>query len=121
MGQSETIDRLNEFAEALGAALMVYQEHVEGIFHAEIAADSLPDRWFAENIKSRGLLWLKVTRLAYMGAEGRAADIKVEKEDGKEEEYNRKRVLQAIATLSLNFSNALAKALKELKEDGEEE
>ena len=92
MGRSETIDRLNDRSEALGAVLNAYREDIKDIFYLEIVADSLPDRWFAENIESRGQLWLEITRWAFLSAECRADDIEVEKEDGKEEEKKKKLV-----------------------------
>lgn len=119
----ETIDRLNIHAEALGATLTAYRETIEDIIDIKVVEDSLPDRWFAENIKSRGGLWTALTRKAFLFAESRAENIEVEKKDGKEEEYSRKRILMAIATTLLNFSNALVAARKELEqeEEGEEE
>ena len=123
MGQSELIDRLNIHAEALGATLTAYRETIEDIIDIKVVEDSLPDRWFAENIKSRGGLWTALTRKAFLFAESRAENIEVEKKDGKEEEYSRKRILMAIATTLFNFSNALVAARKELEqeEEGEEE
>lgn len=115
MKQSELIDRLNDLSEALGAVLNAYREDIKDIFYLEIVADSLPDRWFAENIESRGTLWLAITRKAFLFAESRAEDIEAEKKDGKEEEYSRKRVLLAIATVLFDFSNALVTVLKELE------
>lgn len=119
----ETIDRLNIHAEALGATLTAYRETIEDIIDIKVVEDSLPDRWFAENIKSRGGLWTALTRKAFLFAESRAENIEVEKKDGKEEEYSRKRILMAIATTLFNFSNALVAARKELEqeEEGEEE
>lgn len=115
----ETIDRVNALAEALDAVLNAYREEIKDIFYIEIVADSLPEHWFAENVEMRGQLWLTITRKAFLSAEYRADDIEVEKADGKEEEYSRKRVLLAIATALRDFSNALATALKELEPEEE--
>lgn len=119
MALRETLDRLNALSEGLDAVLNAYREEIKGIFYVEIVADSLPDRWFAENIELRGRLWLEITRKAFLSAEYRADDIEVEKSDGKEEEYSRKRVLLTIATMLLDFSNALVTALKELEAEKE--
>lgn len=123
MTTRETIDRLNIHAEALGAALTSYRETFKNIIEIEVVEDSLPDRWFAENIKSRGALWTMLTRKAFIAAEFRAEDIEVEKKDGKEEECSKKRILMAIATLLHDFANTLVTARKELEqeEEGEEE
>ena len=120
MKHKEAVERVNELAEGLDAVLTAYREDIKGIFYLEIVADSLPDRWFAENIESRGPLWLALTREAFLLAEYRADNIEAEKTDGKEEEYSRKRILLAIATVLFDFSNALAMALKELEESEEE-
>ena len=117
----ETIERLNDHSEAAEAVLNAYREDIKDIYNIEIVADILPNRWFVENVTERGHIWLMAIRKAFLAAECRADNIEVKKEDGKEEEYSRKRVLLAIATVLLNFSNLLATALKELEEEGEEE
>lgn len=122
MTTRETIDRLNIHAEALGATLISYRETFKDIIEIEVVEDSLPDRWFAENIKSRGGLWTVLARKAFIAAEFRAEDIEAEKKDGKEEEYSKKRILMAIATLLHDFANMLVTARKELEPgEGEEE
>lgn len=115
----ETIDRLNDLSDAAEAVLNAYREDIGDIYDIEIAADILPDRWFVENITERGRIWLVAIRKAFLAAECRADNIEVKKEDGKEEEYSRKRVLLAIATLLLDLSNALVAALKELEAEKE--
>ena len=83
---------------------------------ASIAQDALPDRWFKENIKSRGPLWFQIARMACMSTGTTASGMEPE----TQEEHRYKRVLETISFLSLDFSNALGKALKELEESEEE-
>nr|DAK51773.1 MAG TPA: hypothetical protein [Caudoviricetes sp.] len=115
----ETIDRLNDLSDAAEAVLNAYREDIGDIYDIEIAADILPSRWFVENITERGRIWLVAIRKACLAAECRADSIEAKKEDGKEEEYSRKRVLLAIATPLLDLSNALVAALKELEAEKE--
>lgn len=111
MGQSELIDRLNERSEALGAVLTAYREDIKDLFMTSIAQDALPDRWFQENIKSRGPLWFQIARMACMSTGMTAGEIEPE----TQEEHRYKRVLETISFLSLDFSNALGEVLKELE------
>lgn len=120
MATRETIERLNDLSEAVEAVLHAYREEIKDIYNIEIVADILPNRWFVENTKERGHIWLATIRKAFLTAECRADNIEVKKEDGKEEEYARKRVLMTIATVLFDFSNALVTALKELEESEEE-
>lgn len=83
---------------------------------ASIAQDALPDRWFQENIKSRGPLWFQIARMACMSTGTTASGMEPE----TQEEHRYKRVLETISFLSLDFSNALAMALKKLEESEEE-
>lgn len=116
MGQSELIDRLNDRSEALGAVLNAYREDIKDLFMTSIAQDALPDRWFQENIKTRGPLWFQIARMACMSTGTTASGMEPE----TQEEHRYKRVLETISFLSLDFSNALGKGLNELEESEEE-
>lgn len=115
----KTIDRVDDLSEALDGVLNAYREDIKDIYDIVIVADVLPERWFVENLKERGLVWLAAIRKAFFAAECRAENIEVEKEDGKEEEYNRKRILLAIATVLFDLANALVAALKDLEAEEE--
>lgn len=116
MGQSEVIGRLNDLSEALGAVLNAYREDIKDLFMASIAQDALPDRWFQENIKSRGPLWFQIARMSCLSAGMKADGMEPE----TQEEHRYKHILETISFLSLDFSNALGMALKELEESEEE-
>ena len=116
MRQAELIDRLNDLSEALGAVLNAYREDIKDLFMASIAQDALPDRWFQENIKIRGPLWFQIARMSCLSAGMKAYGMEPE----TEEEHRYKHLLETISFLSLDFSNALGKALKELEESEEE-
>ena len=116
MRQSEVIDRLNDLSEALDAVLNAYLEDIKDLFMASIAQDALPDRWFQENIKSRGPLWSQIARMVWVDTGMEASEVEPE----TEEEHRYKHILETISFLSLDFSNALGKALNELEESEEE-
>lgn len=116
MGRSEVVGRLNDLSEALGAVLNAYREDIKDLFMASIAQDALPDRWFQENIKSRGPLWFQIARMSCLSTGMKADGMEPE----TEEEHRYKHLLETISFLSLDFSNALAMALKELEESEEE-
>nr|DAX35022.1 MAG TPA: hypothetical protein [Caudoviricetes sp.] len=116
MTQNDIIERVNILAEALDAVLNAYQEDIKDLFMASIAQDALPDRWFQENIKSRGPLWFQIARMACLSAGMKADGMEPE----TEEEHRYKHLLETISFLSLDFSNALGKALKGLEESEEE-
>lgn len=116
MRQSEVIDRLNDRSEALGAVLNAYREDIDDLFMPSVAQDALPDRWFQENIKSRGPVWFQIAKMACLSTGTKAETMEPE----TQEEHRLKHVLETISFLSLDFSNALGKVLKELEESEEE-
>lgn len=116
MTQNDIIERVNILAEALDAVLNAYQDDIKELFIPNVAQDSLPGRWCAESIKIRGPLWFKITRMGCLSTGTKASEMEPE----TEEEHRYKHILETISFLSLDFSNALGKALKELEESEEE-
>lgn len=116
MTQNDIIERVNVLAEALDAVLNAYQDDIKELFIPNVAQDSLPGRWYAESIKIRGPLWFKITRMACLSTGTKASEMEPE----TEEEHRYKHILETISFLSLDFSNALGMALKELEESEEE-